>query len=854
MELTDIQIKLNHFLVEGERKIIFWYDDDASYADEIDSLQLDNSCEIIKLNGVNTFAAKLLIERQQPDTSFLVYAPFARPNDNENPLADIFYYADHFYSDKLVQMMGDMDIPSECQDEVKKYKKFWNASNTSKFQALSIEQYTPETIVLGILCVLASVKSLNVEELVRKVILAGIQDNNILDKFENNKIDKEFWKLTEKYYGYKDSNPTVKKFLASMVITYMDTQMNGNEPASWKTFISTKNNDAFIFIKNLMNNDESKEFYDSFAIRVSNELNVSALLIQIPLPDVLSSDALEDFDKNIIKWIVAKLEDGMLDEKISGMSIPEICETRSKDGYHFSNKYKPEYQMLISAYHVLKEVNVHRYQGTPREAVSNYVNGAYMIDTYYRKFYFYLDKVGLTADYEIIKDLVENAYTNKYLADSVSMWNRSLTDEEYNIYSEARQQSFFNEHVKPFMNEAGGGRVVVIISDGMRYECAKELYENLELDEKCDAKISHMLSVLPSETTLGMASLLPNNNIVVDDSLDINVDGMHCGNSMSERQKILQSVVPKSACYDFDTVLQGKQADIREMFQDKDLVYIYQNQIDSRGEGMKSENEVFNACQEAIDEIQQLIRRLTGYISNTRYLVTADHGFIYKRDKLAESDKISYADLAKKYKLKAETTEALASFKNKRYLLSQSPIEEDSIVSRCLSYLTKLNSIYVTTPIGADIIKMSGGGQNYVHGGSSLQEMVVPVIKVNTFKGKQETGLVNVELSTISHRVTGIEVKLDFMQMEPVTDTVKPRRLQAFFVDADGAKISFPVPITANIKSVDAKDRLIQEKFTLRSGKYNRSQEYFLVIADQDDETKELHRYKFEIDISDMAF
>ena len=45
-------------------------------------------------------------------------------------------------------------------------------------------------------------------------------------------------------------------------------------------------------------------------------------------------------------------------------------------------------------------------------------------------------------------------------------------------------------------------------------------------------------------------------------------------------------------------------------------------------------------------------------------------------------------------------------------------------------------------------------------------------------------------------------------------------------------------------------------KFTLKSGRYSRDQKYFLVIADQDDEKKELHRYKFEIDIdiSDMAY
>lgn len=266
-----------------------------------------------------------------------------------------------------------------------------------------------------------------------------------------------------------------------------------------------------------------------------------------------------------------------------------------------------------------------------KDVVEDYVSGTYLIDTYYRKFYYYLDRIGMDADMEKVRELVENVYTNKYLTDFAYTWNQSLTNEAYDTYSDVKQEDFFRHYVRPFMNESGGGRVIVIISDGMRYECARELLDDLELDEKCDAKIGHMLSVLPSETTLGMASLLPNKDIKVDDSLDIFVDDMHCGNSTAERQKILQAVVPKSACYDFDKVLQAKKAEIRELFQDKELVYIYQNQIDQRGEGQRSDNEVFNACQEAIDEIQKLIRRLTGYISNTRYLITADHGFIYKR-------------------------------------------------------------------------------------------------------------------------------------------------------------------------------------------------------------------------------
>ena len=841
MDLQEIQDKLNTLLDGTERKIVFWYDDDAAYAEEVDQLQLAGDSKVIKLTGSNSFATKLLLEHQDLTTNYLVYAPFARPEDKENSLVDIFYYSEHFYSDKLIQLMGEMNIPPECQDEVKKYKKFWAGNNLQKFKSLEIDNYTNDTIDLGILCVLAGVKALSFEEMLRKTILAGLNDNTILKKIENQKIDRAFWRFCEKQYGYKDTNPTIQKFLVTMLVTYMDAQMNGNEPKTWKTFVSSRKNDAVVFIKNLMNNDESRDFYDAFAAKAADELNVSGLITQIPLADVAASDALKDFDDNIIDWIAAKLEDQMLDEKISGMTIPEICETRSKAGYHFSNVYREKYQMLIAAYHVLKEVSLHRYQSSIKEAVEDYVGGTYLIDTYYRKFYYYLDRIGMDANVEKIRDLVENMYTNKYLTDFAYKWNQSLTDQEYDTYTETRQEDFFNHYVRPFMNESGGGRVIVIISDGMRYECARELLDNLDLDEKCDAKMGHMLSVLPSETTLGMASLLPNKNIFVDDTLDIFVDDLHCGNSTAERQKILQSAVPKSACYEFDSVMQAKQAEIREMFQDKELVYIYQNQIDQRGEGMRSDNEVFNACQEAIEEIQTMIRRLTGYISNTRYLITADHGFIYKRDKLPESDKIKMESIT-------------ASYKNKRYLLSKDPIANDALISRCMAYLSKLNKVYVTTPIGADIIKMPGGGQNYVHGGSSLQEMIVPVIKVNTFKGKQDTGLVNVELSSFHHRVTGIEVKLDFMQMEPVTDTVKPRRLQAFFVDADGAKISFPVPITANIKSTDAKDRLIQEKFTLKSGRYSRDQEYFLVIADQDDDKKELHRYKFEIDISDMAF
>lgn len=88
--------------------------------------------------------------------------------------------------------------------------------------------------------------------------------------------------------------------------------------------------------------------------------------------------------------------------------------------------------------------------------------------------------------------------------------------------------------------------------------------------------------------------------------------------------------------------------------------------------------------------------------------------------------------------------------------------------------------------------------------------------------------------------------------MEAVTDLLKPISLLAYFVDEDGNKISFDVPIIAREMSNNSRDRIMTEKFTLKSGKYTRAKDYYLVLVMMDDNAseKEYRRYRFEIDIA----
>ena len=342
-----------------------------------------------------------------------------------------------------------------------------------------------------------------------------------------------------------------------------------------------------------------------------------------------------------------------------------------------------------------------------------------------------------------------------------------------------------------------------------------------------------MRSCLPSVTSVGMASLLPHKEMQVDGNLNVTVDGQACA-SMEQRDKILKSYNENNVALSFDEVANANQARIRELIQGKNIVYIYHNQVDARGDKPASENEVFNACAEAIEEIHKLVRKLTIYVSTPKFFITADHGFLYKRDRLQEFDKVSYP-------------KDKCLYTNKRFLITEDAVNEQGIMARTMAYLNKL---YVDTPVGADIFKVAGGGQNYVHGGTSLQEMIVPVIELTTNTRGVACDYVDVVLTSVTRKVTNLITYFDFIQTEKVTDTMKARSIVAYFTTEDGEKISFDVPMIANSRADAPEKRTFHEKFTLKSREYKYGDKYYLVLADANDEKNILQKYEFMIDIA----
>ena len=83
---------------------------------------------------------------------------------------------------------------------------------------------------------------------------------------------------------------------------------------------------------------------------------------------------------------------------------------------------------------------------------------------------------------------------------------------------------------------------------------------------------------------------------------------------------------------------------------------------------------------------------------------------------------------------------------------------------------------------------MQGGGNRFVHGGASLQEMVVPLISV---KKTRKDDVVDVDVSCIPiSQITTNSVMLSFYQEEPIDDKIKPLALKIAFYAKDDKLIS----------------------------------------------------------------
>ncbi len=828
LNLKQIIDRLNTEFTGETRKLVFWYDDKAEFEEDMDSVVLDNA-KVYKLEKDNQFYTKYFLEREDTETNYLIYAPFPKPEVKDNHLEDTMLYSKRFFADRASLLSVDLGIEEKYKPIIEKHIKFFaNKERTQRFYDLEIENFNEENILVGLLSAVCKTRTCSFEEVLRIVITDGdFDDNKYLDEMEKYELLGAFWKLCEQQFGYVDSNPTLERLVVTLFVTYAARYIQGDVPASWRSFVSMKQGNVIAFLDSLMNSVLYRTDYDALSARVAQGLKVKDNLSKYSVEDILHLDAFAYVDQIILNWLTERLVSEDVGAKLDEMSLLQICDMRSK--MHFGEVYENAYSMLENAFVVIKAA---AYGGNDdmKSIVKKYESEDYLIDAAYRKFYFYYDKLEEASDYEKLQSLVENIYTNEYLNNLIPRWNTAFVGGD-GLTTLPLQRNFYNGYV----NNAKE-RTVVIISDAMRYEVGRELYDLMEEDPKCTAKIMSMMSSFPSYTRLGMAALLPHKSLELRDDYEVYADGVLC-NDLAGRQSVLQGHNKDSICVQFDDIKNLKKAELRNIFTGKQTIYVYHNQIDARGDKPNTEDEVFVACEEAIREIIDLIRKISVNANTYRFVVTADHGFIYKRDNLAESDKIGGVS-------------GKDAWINRRFIVSKSYISEDGVANIGLGYVMGNDDDKVVSfPCSSNVFKVPGGGQNYVHGGSSPQEMIIPVIDIKMERGHMETRPASISLVSMVQKITNLITGMDFIQSEPVSDTVKETSYRLVFMSEDDERISNENIYVADSREHDSAKRIFRMKFNFKNQKYDKNKQYYLVVTD-DNTGLELFRHPVIIDLT----
>lgn len=827
-ELTD----------ERKRHLVFWYDQEGDFTEDIDRIQLEGVRKW-QVTENNLFATKYELEKNDLNSHFLIYANMAKPSPREDWLYDLYKLGSEFATDKTTIIMRELGITDDAlRGTFIEYKQFFNNRRRFQtFQKYPVESYTAEIVDLTVLATLTKSRTNTIDDIMKALL--GKRESawdNIL-KFGN--VDA-FWSLVEKNYGYILSDKTIESLTTFLMLTYVSSYNTSVElPAKWTKYISSRPTNVVVFIDQWMNHRADKKLYDDLANHMADQLKIDEIAVEWDSTDIIHMDAFKVFDEQIIQHLV----DQLLNDVTAFDVYQEMISIRKR--LHWYIDFKHEYEAIGQAVQLIRLIHEQEQfiqEESAYDMFQTYINEYYLIDMAYRKFYVAYDQIEETDRLHNLREKIENLYSNWYMEELAVKWSSSLQGAEEFIWpiSGLMQQSdFYQNWVHPY--EENDERLFVIISDGLRYEVAKELMDLLNNERKASTEIVATQSVLPSYTALGMASLLPYQQMEYSRTGQVFTDGMNTS-STSSRNKIIQQSISESIAIQYHDVIGMNRATFRESFQGKKIVYIYHNTIDASGDNPANEMNVFQASAEAIHDIRTLINRLVNNISASNIIITADHGFIYQRDPITKSQKVPQ-----------HLDETIVT--NRRFMLTEQDIQTEETLTYSMDYiLNQEEELSAIVPKGANRFAVQGAGANYVHGGAMLQEIVIPVI---TFKNdrshssENQVKTVDVKLTSATRKITSTITYLEFFQTVRIEEKTLPLQLRAYFVDENGERISNEVKMIADSRSNEAAGRVFKEKFVFRAEAYDKRKTYELIL--EDDQTENIYeRYSFIIDIAFM--
>ncbi|MGX6824807.1 BREX-1 system phosphatase PglZ type A [Salmonella enterica] len=845
----------------AEHRIVFWHDPDKRFLEELDNLELEN-VTLLDMTDQSQLAVKKRIEIDEPEQQFLLWFPHDAPPKEFDWLLDIRLYSTEFHADFAAITLNTLGIPQlGLREHIQRRKAFFSTKRLSALKGLVTEQENEASLDKKMVAVIAGVKTAKTEEILFSLITQYVNQQkdddsdleNTLAMLKRHDLEGVLWDILNQEMGYQAEHPTLENLILKLFCTDLSAQADPQK-REWleKNVLATPSGraSALAFMVTWRADRRYKEAYDYCAQQMQDALRPEDQYRLSSPYDLHECETTLSIEQTIIHALVTQLleESTTLDREAFKKLLSE---RQSKYWCQTRQEYCAIYDALRQAERLLNLRNRHidgfHYQDSATFWKA-YCEELFRFDQAYRLFNEYALLVHSKGAMILksLDDYIEALYSNWYLAELSRSWNKVLETEnrmqEWRIAGVPRQQNFYNEVVKPQFNNPQIKRVFVIISDALRYEVAEELGNQINTEKRFTAELRSQLGVLPSYTQLGMAALLPHDEICYQPGSGdiVYADGLSTSGTPN-RDTILKKY--KGMAVKSDDLLKWKNQQGRDLIRDYEVVYIWHNTIDAMGDSASTEEKTFEACRNAVVELKDLVTRVINRLHGTRIIVTVDHGFLFQQQPLSGQDKTTL-------QIKPDNT-----IKNhKRFIIGhQLPADDFCWKGKVADTAGVSDNSEFLIPKGIQRFHFSGGAR-FVHGGAMLQEVCVPVLQVKALqktaaeKQPQRRPVDIVKHHPLIKLVNNID-KVSLLQTHPVGELYEPRTLNIFIVDNANNVVSGKERICFDSDNNTMEKRVRDVTLKLIGANFNRRNEYWLILEDAQTETG-YQKYPVIIDLA----
>lgn len=774
------------------QRIVFWYDADGEWWPEFEELQL-GAVEKVPVSN-NEFGIKHRIVRQQPDTKFLLYfRAQPQPQDAQNWLLDqlLSNGGRAFSPDRSSLALIDAGLAPEYKGITEAHADFFRSGDRiSKLRELLKPDDAEKAILLKMIAVVC-----RCEPILEAVLLTllGEQAKEKGDRYselEKYGLHKPAWYQISAAFSYSSSTPAMLDFCLSLFRTV--APLGGQGPVLDVA-------QSTLLINRWKDSQAHRDNYIVLAERGAKLLNVSSALNAIgDSKPLLGNDTYRAIDLKII----SDLRDHLIAKTISQEEIRRRLEQR------ISLFWAREDAGVMAIYRALMAANdfagaLAKLDLTIESAtagVRKYAESWWRLDQLYRQFLFHRDLSGQVGALGKLAEWLEGQYLNNYLSPLALRWQEWVDRiPQWEIDEIPTQREFHTRHVQPHLR--ANRKVLVVVSDALRYEAGIELAQRIMAEDRWTANVQPMLGVLPSYTQLGMAALLPHSKLSIDPGKStVSADGVSTVGS-ENRAKILRGahngragVISTEAFLALNSKAEG-----RDLFREHEVIYVYHDAIDAIGHNQASEHETCGAVEKAMVELVRILKKAAA-INFSTMVVTADHGFLYQERPLEESD---FLDVDSKIQ---------SDHLDRRFVLGAVSNHPGKFRTFTYGQLGLSGAGEVAFPKGVQRLRKQGAASRFVHGGTSLQEVVIPVIEVRKERA-DDTRKVGVDLIRTTQQITSGQVTITLVQTEPVGEKQHATEVRVGFFAKSGEQISEIKTLLFSSTAEDVRQRERAERF-----------------------------------------